>query len=80
MRRVGIAPKSKEFSNEYQLHNINDWLFTVGERLNVYTGDADPTAAEIPENQYIVFYNSNANEVRIWTNIAGVALKSAAFT
>lgn len=76
MRRLGQAPKTNTLDNP----KTNDWLSTVGERLNVYTGTADPTAAEIPENQWIVYYNSTAGEVRIWTNIAGVAKKSAAFT
>lgn len=80
MRRVGVAPRIENFEAKPEPYKVNDWLYTVGERMNVYEGAADPTAAEIPENQWIVFYNTTSTEVRIWTNIAGVALKSAAFT
>jgi hypothetical protein len=67
MRRLGITP------------NPEAWFTTVGERLNVYSGAADPTVAEVPENQWIVYNNTTVPEVRIWTNIAGVLKKSAAF-
>lgn len=68
MRRLGISPEK------------GDWPSTVTERLNVYSGAADPTVAEVPENQWIVYNNTTVPEVRIWTNIAGVMKKSAAFT
>jgi hypothetical protein len=68
MRRLGLPPKDS-----------TDWVKTVGERLNVYSGAADPTVAEVPENQWIVYNNTTVPEVRIWTNIAGVLKKSAAF-
>jgi hypothetical protein len=66
MRRLGVPP-------------LDIWSSTVGERLNVYSGAADPTVAEVPENQWIVYHNTTIPEVRIWTNIAGVLMKSAAF-
>lgn len=78
MRRLSTAPNAVEIKNNIQ--KTTDWTATVGERLNVYQGDADPDVSEIPENQWIVFHNTTAGEVRIWTNIAGVALRSAAFT
>lgn len=80
MRRVGVSPRQEDFQGKPHPYRINDWLFTVGERMNVYTGAADPTADEVPENQWIVYHNTTAGEVRIWTNIAGAVLKSAAFT
>jgi hypothetical protein len=67
MRRLGITP------------NPEAWLVTVTERMNVYSGAADPAVAEVPENQWIVYHNTTIPEVRIWTNIAGVLMKSAAF-
>jgi hypothetical protein len=76
MRRVGQAPKA----NTLETPSTNDWLYTVGERLNVYSGISDPAVSEVPENQWIVYRNTTIPEVRIWTNIAGVLLKSAAFT
>jgi len=69
MRRLGLPPI-----------DATDWTKTVGERLNVYSGASDPTVAEVPENQWIVYHNTTVPEVRIWTNIAGVLKKSAAFT
>lgn len=79
MRRLTTAPKKRDFESN-KVAGIDDWFFTVGERLNVYSGAADPVAAEVPENQWIVYRNTTSGEVRIWTNIAGVMKKSAAFT
>lgn len=78
MRRLGVSLRNEDFDSRALV--VNDWFTTATGRLNVYTGTADPVASEIPENQWVVFYNSTSNEVRIWTNIAGVALKSAVFT
>jgi hypothetical protein len=78
MRRVGIPPKMGDL--EHQTVSVNNWFQTVSERMNVYKGTANPTATEVPENQWVVFYNTNLNEIRIWTNIAGTMKKSAAFT
>ena len=77
MRRLGVSPKLGDF--ERKASSINDWLNTVGSRLNVYSGANDPVASEVPESQWIVYHNTTLNEVRVWTNIAGVMLKSAAF-
>lgn len=68
MRRLGIPPTK------------GDWEQTVWDRLNVYTGTSNPTAAEVPEGQWVIFNNTALGEVRIWTNVAGVMKKSAAFT
>jgi hypothetical protein len=69
MRRLGLPPS-----------DANTWFQTIGERMSVYSGANDPTVAEVPENQWIVYLNTTVPEVRIWTNIAGVLKKSAAFT
>ncbi len=76
MNRLGQAPRIANFD----IPASGIWLKTVEERLNVYTGPADPTVAEVPENQWIIYLNTTVPEVRIWTNIAGVLKKSAAFT
>jgi hypothetical protein len=76
MRRLGIAPQYQYFDQA----PTNDWLKTVTDRLNVYSGASDPTVDEVPENQWVVYYNTTSSELRIWTNIAGVMKKSAAFT
>jgi hypothetical protein len=76
MDRLGVPPKTQTLDTPA----TNSWFNTATNRLNVYQGAVNPIAAEIPENQFIVFYNTALNEVRIWTNIAGVAKKSAAFT
>lgn len=78
MRRLGVAPKTLDV--ERQTPALSDWFQTVTERANMYSGSADPAVSEVPENQWIVYRNTTSGEVRIWTNIAGVLQKSAAFT
>lgn len=78
MRRLGLAPKLQDIQNESLSYQA--WLQIVTERLTTYSGAVDPVVAEVPENQWIVFNNTTVPEVRIWTNIAGVLKKSAAFT
>jgi hypothetical protein len=77
MRRLGVAPTVEDV--ERQSPSVTAWLQTLAERMNVYSGAADPIIAEVPENQWIVYNNTTVPEVRIWTNIAGVLKKSAAF-
>lgn len=69
MRRLGNPPTKND-----------DWFYTVRDRFNVYSGAADPTVAEVPENQWVVYRNTTLGEIRIWTNIAGVLKKTVAFT
>jgi len=78
MRRLGTSPKVQDFGKAAP--HISEWLTTVGNRLNLYSGTNDPVASEVPENQWIIYRNTTSGEVRIWTNIAGVLKKSAAFT
>lgn len=75
-RRLGIAPRIQNFEQSA----TNDWFKIITDRVGVYSGAADPVASEVPENQWIVYRNTTSGEVRIWTNIAGVLKKSAAFT
>jgi hypothetical protein len=76
MDRVGIAPLVKTFD----VPATNNWLRIMTQRMNVYSGANDPTAAEVPEGQWVLYHNTTSGEVRVWTNIAGAMKKSAAFT
>lgn len=78
MRRIGVAPKNIDIQR--QAPSVNDWMQTITERGSVYFHAGDPTVAEVPENQWILYRNTTSGEVRFWTNIAGVLKKSAAFT
>lgn len=77
MRRLGLPPKVQDILRESV--GVTDWFTTVSERWNAYTGDTDPVADEVPEGQWLIFYNTVADEVRIWTKINGVLLSSAFF-
>lgn len=74
--RIGIAPRIETFDAP----PTNLWLNGITSRCKLYEGIVDPVVSEVPENQWIVFHNTALSEVRIWTNVAGVLLKSAAFT
>lgn len=76
MDRVGVSPKTAFFD----VPPTDNWFRIITERMNVYSGPNDPTAAEIPENQWIIYRNTTSGDVRVWTNIAGTVKKSAAFT
>lgn len=70
MRRIGASPTRKLFDNA----QTDQWLNTMTERMNLYSGPADPTAAEIPENQWIVYKNTTTGTIGIWTKIGGIAI------
>lgn len=78
MRTLGKPPRAKDINDETPTADV--WLYTVNERLNYYSGTADPVASQVPKGQWIVYYNSTLGEVRIWTNVNGTLKKSAAFT
>lgn len=78
MRKLGIAPKILDFVKQSPI--LNDWFETATGRFNMYSGTADPTLAEVPKDQWIVYKNTTANEVRIWVNDGGTLKKTAAFT
>jgi hypothetical protein len=59
---------------------VNGWLDTVTSRLNVYSGTANPTAAQVTNGQWIIYKNTTLNEIRIWTNDNGTMKKTAALT
>ena len=76
--RISTPPNLNDIKKEAP--KTNRWFQDVTERMNVYSGTSNPTVAQVPENQWIVFNNTSLAEVRIRTNIAGVLKKSAAFT
>lgn len=78
MRRLNTTVLPKDFEDQTSV--VGPWLSTVSNRLSVYSGDSDPTVDEVPENQWVIYRNTTIPEIRIWTNIAGVLFKSAAFT
>ena len=77
-RRVGVPPTTKDLEN-FSPH-VNGWFNEVTGRMGVYVGTSDPTTNVCPEGQWIVYNNTTSSEIRIWTNVAGVMKKSAAFT
>jgi hypothetical protein len=74
--RVTDAPTITELDKP----KTNLWLKEMGNRMNLYSGTANPTSAVIPNNQWIIYKNTSLNEIRIWTNDNGTVKKSAAFT
>lgn len=76
MRPLGVSPRIENWDRPA----TNSWLSVVGERLQVYRGDADPTPAEVPEDQWVLYYNTTTSDLRFWVNIDGVMFKTAALT
>lgn len=69
MRRLGVAPSLLALAREDR--TVNDWFTTITERMNMSSGSANPTVAEVPENQWILYKNTTLNEISIWVNDAG---------
>jgi hypothetical protein len=67
MRRLGTAPTK----NQLDQHRTTDFLQTVEERFNVYTGTADPTVDQVPAGQWVLYKNTTTGQVRLWTNDSG---------
>jgi hypothetical protein len=65
MRRLTGPPKVTDFLNKNP--TVNDWLYTVWERLGLYESAANPTLAEIPEKQWILHRNTTTGNLAIWT-------------
>jgi hypothetical protein len=40
--------------------------------LRVYSSASDPVLSEIPENQWIMHYNTTTNTLGLWTNVGGL--------
>jgi hypothetical protein len=68
MRRLGDPPKTTTLDKPA----TNSWFATVSERFGKYSGPNDPTLAEIPENQWIVYENTSSGIVGLWLNDNGV--------
>ena len=74
--RVGVAPNVKDLTEG----RTNSWFQEVNNRLNIYSGTSNPTVAQVPEGQWIVYRNTTSNQTRIWANTAGTLTSTAAFT
>lgn len=77
MRRLGVAPKVTDFTKE--VHSVNDWLLTINERMRLYSGANDPVVSEVPNNQWVLYYNTTLSELRLWANLNGTLLRSSNF-
>lgn len=75
---VPIAPTLRSFDE--QDPRTDAWFRNVNNRMTTFQGTTNPTTADIPEGQWIVFVNTALNEVRIWTNDRGTVKKTVAFT
>ena len=73
-RRLGPAPLYQYFDQK----PTNDWLETITERMNFYRSGAAPTIGEVPNNQWILHYNTatatlalyaNNNGTLVWTTL-----------
>jgi hypothetical protein len=73
-RRLGVPIKSLDVKSERAA--VNDWFTTVTERFNKYSGPGNPTTADVPENQWIVWKNTNTNALSIWLNDGGSLVQS----
>ena len=78
MIRLGISPRLTDFENKAPF--VNQWLDQVGTRFDVQSGSSNPVASEVPEGQWMIYTNTSLGETRIWANIGGTLVKSAAFT
>jgi hypothetical protein len=72
MRRLGLAP----ITERLEAASTNDWFQTVTERLNTYSGASTPAASSIPQNQWIVFYNTTTGLASLITNRGGVVVST----
>ena len=79
MIRLGIAPKINDFANGVK-GVIDQWFQQATVRFNVQSGSSNPVASEVPEGQWMIYTNTSLGETRIWANIGGTLVKSAAFT
>lgn len=70
MRRINTAPKISEI--EKKAPNVDNWFKTATDRFSVYTGAAAPTAAEVPEGQWVVYKNTTTGETMLYTTDGGV--------
>lgn len=73
MRRLGLSPTS----DKLEAALTNDWFQTVTERLNTYSGAATPAASSIPQNQWIVFYNTTSGVASLITNRGGAVVSTS---
>lgn len=77
-KTVGLPPLSHDFKGGTA--NLVSWSKEVTDRMKVYSGTANPTAAQIPVGQWIVYRNTTIPETRLWVNWNGVLMSTAALT
>lgn len=75
MEQVGIAPKRTTM----EAPATDNWLRVATSRFNIYTSSANPTAAEVPEGQWVLHVNTSTNTMRLWGKYNGT-LKSVTLT
>jgi hypothetical protein len=75
MRRITGPPKVRDFVIENP--SVNDWLYTVWERLGLYESATNPSLNEIPEKQWIIHRNTTTGVISIWTRNGAVAYSVA---
>jgi hypothetical protein len=68
--RVPIQPNLNDFIRENP--KTNTWFREATNRFQVYSGTSQPTSAEVPENQWIVYNNTSSGKISMLTKIAGV--------
>lgn len=78
MSRLGVSPRAVDINK--QGGGVDSWFRTVGDRFNVYSGTANPTTGQVPQGQWIIYHNSTLGETRIWANVGGTLIKTAALT
>lgn len=74
MRRLTSPPKVQHLLEKIPF--VNDWFATVTERFTLYRGASNPVLAEVPQNQWILYYNTTLSELRLWANLDGVLVRS----
>lgn len=73
MRRLNLPPRLEDFERKVQ--GVNSWFHDVTDRLNVFSGEGDPTTSEVPEGQWIIYKNTTSGEVGVWVNHDGILSK-----
>ena len=67
MRRLTTAPTRHQLDQP----RTTDFLQTVEERFNVYSGASDPTVSDVPSGQWVLHRNTTTGKVRLWNNDSG---------
>lgn len=71
MRGLGVPPTVDQLGTKA----TTDFLKTVYDKFNLYSGSNNPTTTQVPQKQWILYKNTTTGEIRLWLNDGGV-LKS----